>query len=288
MGINEKSRARRSLLFVPGLRPDMFIKALSQPADIVCIDLEDAVAIHRKDESRDLTMELFSKKHETTTETMVRINPITTRHGLSDLDSLFDLKCPPDALMLPKIKSANEIRILDELLSTGNTRHLSFCVIIETNAALEHAVDIARSSPRITSLILGGVDMSADLRCKRDWQSLLYTRSRLVHAAASAGIDLLDVPYLDLMDSDGLARETTASGDLGFTGRAAIHPKQLSVINQIFTPSQEDIDRARRVCVAFESSDTGLVVVDDELIELPVVRSMYRILAIAKMITKAG
>tara|TARA_B110000967_G_C18627943_1_gene432163 strand:+ start:114 stop:443 length:330 start_codon:yes stop_codon:yes gene_type:complete len=106
----------------------------------------------------------------------------------------------------------------------------------------------------------------------------------LVHAAASAGIDLLDVPYLDLMDSDGLERETTSSRDLGFTGRAAIHPKQLPVINQLFTPSQDDIDRARKVCEAFESSDTGLVVIDGELIELPVVRSMYRILAIAQMI----
>ncbi|MDA1011316.1 MAG: CoA ester lyase [Proteobacteria bacterium] len=284
MTIEKIKRARRSLLFVPGLRPDMFLKALSESADIVCIDLEDAVALHRKDESRELTMDLFSKKYESSSETMVRINPITTRHGLSDLDSLFDLKSPPDALMLPKIKSANEIRILDELLSTENTRHLSFCVIIETNAALEYALEIARSCSRVTSLILGGVDMSADLRCKRDWQSLLYTRSRLVHAAASAGIDLLDVPYLDLMDSDGLERETTSSRDLGFTGRAAIHPKQLPVINQLFTPSQDDIDRARKVCEAFESSDTGLVVIDGELIELPVVRSMYRILAIAQMI----
>ncbi|MDA0238290.1 MAG: CoA ester lyase [Proteobacteria bacterium] len=287
MNIEKIAKARRSLLFVPGLRPDMFVKALSESTDIICIDLEDAVALHRKNESRALTMDLLSKKYETSSEIMVRINPITTRHGLSDLDSLFDLKFTPDALMLPKIKSASEIRILDELLSTENTRHLSFCVIIETNAALEHAIDIARSCSRITSLILGGVDMSADLRCKRDWQSLLYTRSRLVHAAASAGIDLLDVPYLDLMDSDGLVRETISSRDLGFTGRAAIHPKQLPVINQIFTPSQEDIDRARRVCAAFESSDTGLVVVDDELIELPVVRSMYRLLAIAQMIDES-
>ena len=284
MSIEDISRARRSLLFVPGLRPDMFLKALAQPADIVCIYLEDAVSLPRKDESRNLTMDLFSKSYETQSEKMVRINPITTRQGLSDLDALFDLECPPDALMLPKIKSANEIRILDDLLSTENTRHLSFCVIIETNSALEQAIDIAGSCSRVTSLILGGVDMSADLRCKRDWQSMLYTRSRLVHAAASAGIDLLDVPYLDLKDSEGLERETASSSDLGFTGRAAVHPKHLSIINQIFTPSQDEIDRARRVCAAFEGSDTGLVVVDDELIELPVVRSMYRVLSIAKMI----
>jgi citrate lyase beta subunit len=284
MSIETISKARRSLLFVPGLRPDMFLKALMQPADIVCIDLEDAVALPRKDESRDLTMDLFTKSYDTQSEKMLRINPITTRHGLSDLDALFDLQYPPDALMLPKIKSAEEIRILDDLLSTENTQHLSFCVIIETNSALEHAIEIASSCSRVTSLILGGVDMSADLRCKRDWQSMLYTRSRLVHAAASAGIDLLDVPYLDLKDAEGLEQETAASSDLGFTGRAAVHPNHLSIINQIFTPSQDEIERARRVCTAFENSDTGLVVIDDELIELPVVRSMYRVLSIAKMI----
>ena len=287
MNMENAAKARRSLLFVPGLRPDMFLKALNMPADIVCIDLEDAVALNRKDESRNLTMDLFSNKHETASELMIRINPITTRHGLSDLDALFDLECPPDAVMFPKIKSANEVCILDELLSTENTRHLNFCVIIETNSALEHAIDIARSCTRITSLILGGVDMSADLRCKRDWQSLLYSRSRLVHAAASAGIDLLDVPYLDLTDGDGLTRETVQSRDLGFTGRAAIHPKHLPAINEIFTPTKAEIDQARRICEEFENSATGLVVVDGELIELPVVRSMYRILSISQMIEQA-
>ena len=111
-------------------------------------------------------MDLFTKSYDTQSEKMLRINPITTRHGLSDLDALFDLQYPPDALMLPKIKSAEEIRILDDLLSTENTQHLSFCVIIETNSALEHAIEIASSCSRVTSLILGGVDMSADLRCK--------------------------------------------------------------------------------------------------------------------------
>jgi citrate lyase beta subunit len=134
-------------------------------------------------------------------------------------------------------------------------------------------------------MILGAVDMSADLRCVKAWEPLLYARSRLVHAAASAGIDLLDVPFLNLDDADGLAREAQACAQLGFTGKASIHPSQIPVIHEAFTPSEAQIAKARRVCAAFEESTTGLVVVDNELIELPVVRSYYRVLAIADRLT---
>ena len=279
--IEDKIRVRRSLLFVPGLRPDMFLKVLDTDVDVVCIDMEDAVALHRKDESRDLTFKLFKEPNETQTEVMLRINPLSTREGLKDLDGLFALSHTPDALMLPKIKSPEEVRLLDDLLSTESTKSIEFCVIIETNSALERAIDIARSCSRVSSMILGAVDMSADLRCQRDWQSLLYVRSRLVHAASSANIDLLDVPYLDLSNLDGLKSETEQSNKLGFTGRAAIHPKQIPVINEVFTPTEQEIVRAQAICQAFEDSDTGLVVIDGQLIELPVVRSMYRILSIA-------
>jgi citrate lyase beta subunit len=131
-------------------------------------------------------------------------------------------------------------------------------------------------------MILGAVDMSADLRCEKAWEPLLYTRSRLVHAAATAGIDLLDVPYLNLDDPEGLGEEASRCAQLGFTGKASIHPNQIPIINGVFTPDAATVDRARKICAAFEEDDTGLVVVDGELIELPVVRSMYRVMAIAE------
>ena len=176
--------------------------------------------------------------------------------------------------MIPKVKSAEEVQLIETLLSTGLTRHIRFCVIIETNQGLERAIEIAKSVRRIDSLILGAVDMSADLRCQKAWEPLLYTRSRLVHAAASAGIDLLDVPYLNLDDPEGLRHEATACARLGFTGKASIHPNQIAIIHAAFTPTQEPSRRRARSCAAFEQDPTGLVVVDDELIELPVVRSM--------------
>jgi (S)-citramalyl-CoA lyase len=183
--------------------------------------------------------------------------------------------------MIPKVKSAEEIQVIETLLSTGPARAIRFCVIIETNQRLERALAIARASPRIDSLILGAVDLSADLRCTKAWEPLLYARSRLVHAAASAGIDLLDVPYLNLDDQAGLTAEAQASQRLGFTGKASIHPTQIAIINAAFTPDAKTIEKARKVCAAFEADTKGLVVVDGELIELPVVRSFYRVLAIA-------
>lgn len=282
--VAQNVRPRRSLLFVPALRPDRYWKALDAGADIVCIDMEDAVAIDRKDEGRTLTLPLFAQPSHPQVERMVRINGLSTYHGLKDLQALIESAAPPQSIMIPKVRSAEEIQLIDALLSTGPAGAIRYCVIVETNQGLERAIEIAKSSPRIDSMILGAVDMSADLRCVKAWEPLLYARSRLVHAAASAGIDLLDVPFLNLDDPDGLAREAHACAQLGFTGKASIHPNQISIINAAFSPSAAQIEKARKVCNAFEQSSSGLVVVDNELIELPVVRSYYRMLAIAQRI----
>lgn len=279
---NHTLRPRRSLLFVPALRPDRYVKALDSGADIVCIDMEDAVARSRKDEGRALTLPLFKSSTHPHVERMVRINGLSTSDGLKDLSAIIDSDAPPPSIMVPKIRSAEEVQLIDTLLSSGPARQIRFCVIIEANQGLERAIEIAKASPRIDSIILGAVDMSADLRCEKSWEPLLYARSRLVHAAASAGIDLLDVPYLNLDDPEGLRKEANACARLGFTGKASIHPNQLAIIHEAFTPDAKAIEKARKVCAAFEQDSTGLVVVDGELIELPVVRSMYRVLAIAE------
>ena len=288
MQSNNAIRPRRSLLFVPGLRPDMYAKALDSGADIVCIDMEDAVARSRKDEGRALTLPLFKSKTHPHVEQMVRINGLSTPDGLKDLTAIIESASPPPAIMIPKIKSPEEVQLIETLLSSGPARAIRFCVIIETNQGLERAVEIARSSSRIDSMILGAVDMSADLRCEKAWEPLLYTRSRLVHAAASAGIDLLDVPYLTLEDPEGLRKEAMGCAKLGFTGKASIHPNQIPIIHEAFTPDAKTVEKARKVCAAFEQDSTGLVVVDGELIELPVVRSMYRVLAISERLNKAA
>ena len=182
--------------------------------------------------------------------------------------------------MLPKVVSPDEVVWLDDLLTErGHDTRLH--IIIEMNAGLEAVFDIARSSSRIDALFFGGVDMAADLRCKNAWEPLLYARSRVVHAAASVGVDAVDVPYLDLEDLEGMKIQARQARDLGFSGKGAIHPKQIADLNEVFTPSAEEVARARKVVTAFEEANTGLVVVDGKLIEKPVVREMQRILSVA-------
>ena len=273
-------RPRRSLLFVPGLRPDRFEKALAAGADIVCVDIEDAVALPRKEEARGLALPLFAEHRDSDVERMLRINPLSTEEGLRDILALRARETPPPALMLAKVGSAAEIALYDSLLD-GNCARIRYHVIVESTDGLANAQEIARASDRIDSLLFGAVDMSADLRAVQSWETMLYARSAVVHAAARNGLDLLDVPWLNLADADGLAREARAASALGFTGKAAIHPDQIPAINEVFSPSPKAIERARRIVAAFRENTTGLLVVDGELIERPVLRTMHRMLAIA-------
>ncbi len=275
---------RRGLIFMPGTQPEMFAKALKVGADIVCIDLEDAIAPNHKDEARAKTLALFAERPATPgVEPIVRINSPRTADGLADLLAIIENDAPPPALMLPKVKSPDEVLLIDELLG-GPHGAIRFHVIIETNEGLKACHEIATASDRIDSLLFGGVDMAADLRVEPTWDALLYARSKVVHAAAGASLDVIDVPFLDLDDMAGLETEAAAAAALGMTGKGAIHPKQIHVINRHFTPDAEAIARARRIIAAFEDGDSGLVVIDNKLIEKPVLRSMYRVVAIAERI----
>jgi len=279
-----KLRPRRSFIFSPGLRPDMFPKALASGTDIVCIELEDGIAPKDKDEARKSALALFDQPQaDDGVERIVRINCLREAFGLADVQAVLATETPPPALMLPKVRTPEEVAWLDDLLNErGHNTRLH--VIIETNRGLQAAFEIAQSSNRIDALFFGGVDMAAELRCQNAWEPLLYARSRVVHAAATAGVDVIDVPYLDLEDPDGMAVEAQKAKALGFSGKGSVHPKQIAALNEVFTPTTEEIERARRVTKTFEEADTGLVVIDGKLIEKPVLRDMYRILAIADRI----
>ncbi len=280
-------RPRRSFIFAPGLRPDMYPKALASGADIVCVELEDGIAPKDKAVARQNALALFAEPQaDDGVERILRINSIRERFGIEDVQAILSAEQPPPALMMPKVRTPDEVQMLDQLLSeAGHATRLH--VIIETNAALEAAYDIAHCSDRIDALFFGGVDMAAELRCKNAWEPLLYARSRVVHAAASAELDVIDVPFLDLEDPDGMRIAAEQARDLGFSGKGSVHPKQIAALNDVFTPTADQIARARRIIEEFEAADSGLVVIDGKLIEKPVLRDMYRIVAIAnRMIIK--
>ena len=274
-------RPRRSFIFTPGLKTEMFAKALASGSDIVCIELEDGIAPKDKAKARQKALALLKTPQANDgVERVLRINSMRERFGMEDVNAIISTKTPPPALMMPKVKTPDEVVLLDQLLTeAGHITRLH--VIIETNEGLEAAYDIAKCSDRIDALFFGGVDMAAELRCPNTFESLIYARSRVVHASASAGLDVLDVPYLDLDDTDGMRIEAQRVRDLGFTGKGSIHPKQIATLNEVFTPSKEKIAHARSVISEFEAADTGLVVIDGKLIEKPVLREMYRIVSIA-------
>jgi (S)-citramalyl-CoA lyase len=272
-------RPRRSFIFTPGLRPDMFPKALASGADMVCVELEDGIAPKDKDEARQKTLALFTEKQaDDGVERLVRINSIREAFGIADVQAILATDTPPPALMVPKVKSPDEVILLDNLL-TERGHETRLHIIIETNQGLESAFEIAHSSSRIDSMLFGGIDMAAELRCDLAWESLLYARSRCVHAAASAGIDVIDVPYLDLEDPEGMQIAAEQAKSIGFSGKGSIHPKQIHQLNKIFTPSKEEIAYANKVIKAFNEAIDGLVVVDGKLIEKPVLRTALKTIA---------
>ena len=285
MGLN-KIKVRRSFIFTPGLNPEMFPKALASGADMVCIELEDGIAIKDKDEARKNTINaLKNLKINNDVELVVRVNCQRTKPGLLDLEAFISNKLNVKALMLPKVKTPDEITFIDDLLTDCNM-DTDLHVIMETNEALENIYDIAHASKRIVALYFGGVDMAAELRVPNSYENLIYARSKLVHAGASVGIDVIDVPYLDLEDMDGMKKEAELVRNLGFTGKGSIHPKQINILNEVFTPSKEEIIKAKRIIDQFNASDTGLVVIEGKLIEKPVLREMKRRILVADKINQ--
>ena len=278
---NRTPRPRRSFIFTPGLRPDMYPKALASGADIVCVELEDGIAPKDKTEARRNALALFEQPQaDVGVELIVRINSMRQHFGIEDVNAVLASTTPPPALMMPKVRAPDEVVMLDQLLTeAGHATRLH--VIIETNEGLEAAFEIARCSDRIDAMFFGGVDMAAELRCVNSYDTLLYARSRVVHAAAAAGLDVIDVPFLDLDDPEGMRVEAEKVRDLGFAGKGSVHPKQIVALNEVFTPSTDKIAHARRIIAEFEKADTGLVVIDGKLIEKPVLREMHRIVAIA-------
>ena len=279
MSQKELIQKRRSFIFCPGNKPDMIPKALNSGADMVCIDLEDAIIPEHKDISRSSTIRAFEDiSVPNGVETLIRINDVNTIDGKADIKAILQSNNTPSGLMLPKIQNVNEIIDLEKQIKLAN-KNLNLHIIIETNKALENAWLIAQSSPLIKSLLFGGVDMSADLGCNGDWMSLLYARSRVVHAAAGAGIDSIDVPFLDLEDMEGMMQEAQKSKNLGFSGKGSIHPKQIASLNKVFTPSESEVEYANKVIKAFNEAADGLVVVDGKLIEKPVLRTALKTIA---------
>ncbi|NMP32026.1 CoA ester lyase [Thalassotalea sp. M1531] len=263
----------RSLLFVPGSKPDRFAKADAAGADLICIDLEDAVLPEDKDCARQAVVNYIN---DTNREVCVRINPIDSWLGQQDLVAI--AKAKPAYIMLAKCGSAEQISMAAKACSP-KTKLIG---LIETIEGLEQAFQIATGSDKVAALMFGGADMSAELRCDFSYQPLLFARSQLVMAAAKAGVDVLDVPFVDIKNEAGLIEETNQIRLLGFTGKAAIHPIQVQAIHDGFTPTNEQLAYAESVMAAVDGPDAGVVVVNGRMVDRPIILASERVLALAQ------
>ena len=267
----------RSLLFAPANRPAIHEKALASGADIVCLDLEDAVPLADKASARETATGFL--RAGPGPERVVRVNGLRSADGLHDVLALLDVRPEGGTIFLPKVASADEVRLVDDLIVEA-ALPLSIAVLIESLEGLANASEILQASQRISFAMFGAVDYAAELGVEVAPEPLFHARTTLVHAARRANVDLLDVPCLSFRDDAAVKTEAEAALALGFTGKAGLHPANLATINATFTPSDEVIARARQIVALYEASPNGLAVFEGKLVEKPVVRAMQRILSI--------
>lgn len=287
---------RRSMLFLPGNAPGMIQNGGALRADAVILDLEDSVAPAEKDAARLLVRNALQTL-DFGCERIVRINAPESGFQEEDLEKI--VPCAPEALMPPKSSSAEAMRVLDEKLTALEEKNglpvgkIKLIPLIETALGIENAFAIATSSPRVTALFLGGEDLSADLRCKRtkSGEEILYARERLVMAARAAGIDAYDTPFTDAFDDDGLVADAIFAKALGFTGKAAVAPRHIPAINEIFSPTKEEVVYAEEVMKAITEAKEmgkGAVSLHGKMIDAPVVERAKQTLEAAKALGKRG
>jgi citrate lyase beta subunit len=266
----------RSLLFVPGIRPERFAKALASGADAVCIDLEDAVPSHEKAVARKAVLAFMeTMPKDRSCAVGVRINPIGTQEGQNDIDAFHGSPFAPDFVMVPKAVSAPD---LAELPVKVGKPQVPIWAVIESVEGLLNTVAIAKASAPSGGILFGGADFSAEIGTNMDWEPLLYARSKIASEARIATLTLLDVPFLDVANPDGLRIECERIAALGYNGKACIHPNQIAIVNELFSPTVGTIAWAKRVGEAQAQSQGGAVLLDGKLLDAPVYLRAQRIL----------
>jgi len=263
----------RSQLFVPGNRPDRFEKACQAGADLVCIDLEDAVGPSEKVKAREGVLEWLSKTEYKNVS--LRINGVDTPDGDADIAALKSCGLTLPFIMIPKVASKSEINDLDDALPNALG---PFIAIIESAEGLVNCEDIFSHS-RVSIGMYGAIDYAGDVDCDLSWETHLYARSRLVMAAAASDVQLFDVPHIDVRDLDDCEATTRKAKALGIHARAAIHPAQVARIHAALAPSDEEVAYAEKVIAADKAANGNVALLDGKFIEAPVVKKALRILA---------
>ncbi len=275
-------RPRRCLLFMPGDDLKKIQKGISLGVDVVVMDLEDGVALNRKAEARATIAAALRDLDFGRSERMVRLNPIGS--GLEHDDLAAVLPHHPDSLMLPKVERAEQIQWISQQLEGTSIRLLP---IIETARGIVNLKEIATASDRLDALIFGAEDLAGDIGATRTpagWE-VFYARSAVVTHAAAFGLQAIDTLCIDFNDEAALIKDAQFGVQMGFSGKLAIHPKQVNVIQTIFTPTDEQIAAAQRLIAAHDEQQahgTGAFALDGKMIDMPAIRAAQQVLAKAR------
>ncbi|HUZ03606.1 MAG TPA: CoA ester lyase [Thermomicrobiaceae bacterium] len=282
----------RSLLFAPANHERHAAKALSGSADGAILDLEDAVEVGQKPRARDLLVELIKQHQPGGPALFVRVNGLTTAFAYDDLVAV--ARPGVDGILLPKTESARDVHVADWLILQMELKHgleqrsIRLFPIVETALGLIRIEEIACASPRVGRLSFGAGDFTLDTGIP--WEpaneAVLAGRIRMVVVSRAAGLDApLDTVYPDLRDTEGFAREAEQGKRLGFQGKACIHPTQVDIVNRIFSPSAEEVERARRLLSAFEEANrqgSASIQIDGDFVDYPVAERARRVIARAE------
>ncbi|MBQ6907412.1 MAG: CoA ester lyase [Clostridia bacterium] len=282
---------RRSLLFLPGNNPNMLINGNCLGADAVIFDLEDAVSPQEKDAARILVRNTMHYMDFSGCEKIVRINSVDTSYWKKDIEVILPER--PDLILLPKSSTADDALTVDKYMGEIEEKSgiencsIGLMPLIETAMGVENAFQIASCTKRVKALFLGAEDLTADLQCKRtkEGNEIEYARTRLVVAARAADIEVYDTPFTDVNDDEGVIIDTEKSKSLGFTGKASISPRHVDVINEIFSPTEEEISYAYEVVNAIriaKEQGKGAISLRGKMIDAPIVARAKKTISMAR------
>jgi citrate lyase subunit beta / citryl-CoA lyase len=282
------ARPRRSALYMPGSNPRALQKGRTLSADVLILDLEDAVAPDAKGAARTNIATALAEGGYGKREILVRVNALDSPWGRQDLADL--ATCGADGILLPKVESADAVRKTISILdASGGPADLAIWCMIETPMGVLHAEEIATASPRMAGFVMGTSDLAKELHCLHTPQRLPFMTSlnHVILVARAYGLAALDGVHLDLSDDEGFTKNCRQGLELGFDGKTLIHPKTIDHANETFGPSAEEVEYSRQVIAAFEDAQSegkGVVVLDGKLVENLHVENARRILTLAQMI----
>lgn len=270
--------ATRSALFTPGDELEMMRKSMTMDADVIIFDLEDAVSRANKEIARETVPKALAESDDAGPRVWVRVNPLELG-GYEDIEALATADLAPDSVLVPMIETVAQLQaVADRFEETG--LESAIVALVETAAGVAAAEELV-AHPGLTGVVFGAEDFTADMGIidLEDRSYLAYARSRIAVAGAAADIDTIDTVYTDLGNADGLREDSKQALNYGFDGKAAIHPNQVDVINDVFTPSDEKITWAEGVLEARDAAgDKGVFEFEGEMIDAPVLSRAEEIL----------